>query len=240
MPTPNEPLRNNYAHSDSPSFVSKTMPSSHSPKHNNHSHITARKSLSYPQLFAIYSEIMNEWCKEQWLTFVDNRTETYLTLDSNANELITVQTSINKYQLTSGKTLICSQPECLLIQTKSKSKTIFIPNSIISLENLCDNNITPKLCRYKLMAIICHSNETNSKLMFYKDFQSNSWYIYYDQSILSHSHSNILSNEEQYQLESFIKQENHIDLSKFTFPLSALCHHPIVYVYIPEKSNENK
>jgi len=76
--------------------------------------------------------------------------------------------------------------------------------------------------------------------MFYKDFQSNSWYIYYDQSILSHSHSNILSNEEQYQLESFIRQENHIDLSEFTSPLSALWSHPIVYVYMPEKSNEKK
>jgi hypothetical protein len=217
------------------------MPSSsHSSRHNNHSHTTARKSLSYPQLFAIYNEIVNEWCREQWFTFVDNRTETYLTLDSKTNELVTVQTAINQYQLTSGKTLIRSQPECLLIQTKSNAKSLFIPNSMISLENLCDNNSDIKLCRYKLMAIVCHSNETNSKLMFYKDFQSNSWYIYYDQSILSHSHSNILSNEEEYQLESFIQQKNHIDLSKLTSPLSALCHHPIIYVYIPEKSNENK
>lgn len=230
MPIPNQPLQNNYAHSDSPSFNSKTIPSS------SHSHISARKSLSYPQLFAIYSEIVNEWCKEQWFTFVDNRTETFLTLDSTTNELVTIQTAINQYQLTSGKTLIRSQPECLLIQTKLKTKSLFIPNPIISLENLCDKTVDQRLCLYKLMAIVCHLNETNSKVMFYKDFQSNSWYIYYDQSILSHSHSNILSNEEEYQLESFIQQKNHIDLSKFTSPLSALCHHPIVYVYIPEKS----
>jgi len=90
------------------------------------------------------------------------------------------------------------------------------------------------------MAILCHSNETNSKQMFYKDFQSNSWYIYYDQSMFSHSHSNILSNEEQYQLESFIQQKNPIDLSKFTPPLSTLCNHPIVYVYIPEEKSNRK
>jgi len=239
MPSPNQSLQNNYIHSNNPSSVSKTMSSSsYSSKHNNHSHISTRKSLSYPQLFATYTEIVNEWFNVQWLTFVNNHTETYLTLDSKTNEVLSVQTAINQYHLTTGKMLVRSLPECLLIQTKSKTKTLFVPNSIISLENLCDNYITQRLFKYKLMAIVCHLNETNNKLMFYKDFQSNSWYIYYDQSILSHSHSNILSDEEQYQLESFIQQKNHVDLSRFTSPLSALCNHPIIYVYIPEKSNE--
>jgi hypothetical protein len=241
MPSPNQTVQNNYTHSGNPSSIPKTMPtSSHLPMTNTHSLISGRKSLSYPQLFAIHNEIVNEWCKEQWLTFVDDHTETYLTLHSQSHEFVTVQSAINQYHLTSGRTAICSLPECLLIRTESKTKTIFVPNSIISLDNLCDNHIAQSLSRYKLMAIVCHLNEIHRKAMFYKDFQSNSWYIYYDQSTLSPSHSNILSDEEQYQLESFIQQKHHIDPSKFTAPLCALCNHPIVYVYIPKKTHERE
>jgi hypothetical protein len=40
MPSANPPLENNYAHSDNRSSISKPMPSSsHSSKHNTHSHI---------------------------------------------------------------------------------------------------------------------------------------------------------------------------------------------------------
>jgi len=236
MPHPNQPLQNNFYHSNNSSSISNTMPSSpHSSRHNTSSHSSTRKSLSYPQLFAIFNEIVNEWSKEEWLTFNDTHTETYLTLDSNKNEFLTVQMAINQRYLTSGTTSLRSQPECLLIETQTKSNTLFSPNSIISLENLCDNNIAQKSVLYKLMAIVCHSMKTNSKLMFYKDFQSNSWYIYYDQSISSPSHSNILSNEEQFQLESFIQPDDHIDLTQFQSPLSSLFNHPIIYVYIPEK-----
>jgi hypothetical protein len=245
MPIPNQPLRNNFSHFDYSSLNFNPMPlsSSHSPNHNTNSHTsTTTKSLSYPQLFAIYNEIVNEWSKIQWLIFVDNHRKTYLTLDSNTNGFVTVQMAINQYHHTSGSMSLLSLPECLLIRTKSQTQGVFLPNSIISIENLCDKNIAQNLFKHKLMAIVCHSNETNSKLMFYKDFHSNFWYIYYDQSISSHSHSNILSNEERHQLELFIQEKdqiNHIDLSKFTCPLSALCNHPIVYVYIPAKTNEN-
>jgi hypothetical protein len=72
--------------------------------------------------------------------------------------------------------------------------------------------------------------------MFYKDAHLNSWFIYYDQSILSHSHSSILSEDEQNQLQSYIEQKPDLDSSKFTFPLSSLRNHPIIYVYMPEKN----
>lgn len=233
MPNPNQYFLNN---SHSPPSIPKTLTSSsRSSGHNTHSHTSSRKSLSNPQLFATYNEIINEWCNEQWLTFADGHTNTYLTLDPNVSESLTIQMAINQYDLLTGQTLIDYQPECLLIRTKSKSKTSFIPDSTISLERLLNNRIHERIFQYKLMAIVCHSKETNSKLMFYKDFQSNSWYIYYDQSKILPSHSNILSNDEQYQLELFIQGKNYNDLFKFSAPLSALCSNPIIYVYIPEK-----
>ena len=243
MPNPNLPFGNNSSDSNYPSSILETMSSSstalHSSQRITNDHTPARKSLLFPQLYAIYSEIVNRWSEEKWLTFADNQEKTYLTLDSHTTEFLTVQMAMDQYYLTSGRNSLLSPPDCLLIRTKSKSKNSFLPNSIISLENLCDNNAAQGSVQYKLMAMICHSNETHSKLMFYKDFQSDSWYIYYDQSISSHSHSNILSNEQQFQLESLIQQKNHIDLFKLTSPLSALSNHPIVYVYIPEKSNKN-
>ncbi|CAF2424589.1 unnamed protein product [Rotaria sp. Silwood2] len=240
MPNLNQPLGNNFIDSNYLSSSAQPMPSSlHLSKQNTNSSTSTKKSLSYPQLFAIYNEIVNEWSQVEWLIFVDNHKETYLTLYTNTKEYITVQMAISQYNLKSGTTLLVSLPECLLIRTKSKSKSLFLPNSNISIDNLLENNISQQLFRYKLLAILCDSSETNSKLMFYKDKQSNNWYVYYNQSILSPSHSNILSNDEQFQLESFVQQNNeinHIDLSKFTSPLSALLTHPIIYVYIPEKN----
>jgi hypothetical protein len=237
MPNPNEAVRNNFSHSDySPSTYISMPPIPQSLKRDTNSHISSRKSLSSPQLSAIYKEIVDEWYNEKWLTFVDNHTETYLTLDGNTTEFLTTQMAIAGYYLKSGRTSLISEPEILLIRTKSKSKTVFSPNSNISLGNLYENHIGQRLFRYKLLAIICHSNETNSKLMFYKDFRTHSWYIYYDESVTIPAHSNVLSNEEQSQLESIIQVENHLDLSYLIFPLSALCNHPIVYVYIPDKN----
>jgi len=240
MPIPNQPLRYDFSHFRYSSSNSNSIPSaSHSLHHNTDSRPSTKKSLSYPQLFAIYNEIVHEWSKIQWLVFADNHKKTYLTLDSNTNGFVSVQMAINQCHHTKASTYLVSQPECLLIRTKSKTQAVFLPNSIISIDNLCDNNSAQSFFQYKLMAIVCHSNETNSQLMFYKDSHSDSWYIYYDQSISSHSHSNILSNEEQSQLELFIQETdeiiNHIDLSKFTSSLSALCNHPIIYVYTREK-----
>ncbi|CAF3423615.1 unnamed protein product [Rotaria sp. Silwood1] len=240
MPNPNRPLGNDFFDSNYSSSIAQSIPSpSHSLRPNTNTSTSTRKSLSYPELFAIYNEIVNEWFQVEWLIFVDNHKETYLTLDYNTKDYITVQMAIDQYYLKSGRTLLVFQPECLLIRTRTKSKSLFLPNSNISIHNLLENNNSQRLSRYKLLAILCDSNETNSKLMFYKDKQSNNWYVYYNQSISSPSHSNILSNDEQYQLESFIQhnnQINHIALSKFTSPLSALFNHPIIYVYIPEKN----
>ncbi|CAF0898105.1 unnamed protein product [Adineta steineri] len=225
MPIPNQPIRNNFDHSSN---------------YNTNSHQSTKRTLSYPQVFSIYNEIVNEWSKIQWLIFTNNHTKTYLTLDSDADEFVTVQMAIDQYQCTSITTSLISLPECLLIRTKSRTQALFLPNSIISIENLCDTDITQRLFQYKLMAIICSSNNTNNKIMFYKDFQTNFWYIFCEQSIPLHSYSNKLTNEEQCQLELFIQpkdQLNNIDLSKFTSSLSALSNHPIIYVYIPAKNN---
>jgi hypothetical protein len=224
-----------------PSSVPEPMPSSslHSSPRDTNSHLSTKHSLSFPQLFAIYTEIVTEWSQEKWLTFVDNHQETYLTLDSHTRGFLTIQMAIDQYYLTSGTNYLLSPPDCLLIRTKSRSENFFIPNSILSLENLCDTNVPHSLFQYKLMAIVCHLNESHSKIMFYKDYRSNNWYIYFDQTISSHSHSNVLSNEQQTELETFIQQqENQIDGSKLASPLSALCNHPIIYVYIPEKSSK--
>lgn len=233
MPNPNQILRNNHVWSDDPPFIPRPMPSlSYVPSNDGYPSVTSRKSLSYFQLFAAYNEIVNEWCKERWLTFVDQCTETFLTLDARSNQSLTIQQAIDRYHLTSGKTLLRSLPECLLIRTESESETIFIPNASLSLENLCPTHL---FLKYQLMAIICHSEKTNSQLMFYRTAQMNAWFVYYDQSISSPAHSSRLSDDEQYQLESFIQQTHPIDPLRFSFPLSTLCNHPIIYVYLPEK-----
>ncbi|CAF2072434.1 unnamed protein product [Rotaria magnacalcarata] len=239
MPIPGPSFRNSFSGFNTSSLVTQTTPSGAKSLQND---VTSRKaetkSLSYPQLSAIYNEIVNQWCQEQWLLFVDGQKETYLTLDFKTREFFTVQMAIDHFHLTSSTHLLLSQPECLLIRTQTKSKTLFLPNSSISIENLLENDISQQSFRYKILAIICESHETNSKLMFYNDKQTHAWYVYYNQSISSPSCSNILSNEEQRQIKSFIQQENQLHsnvLSNFALPLSNLYNHPIVYIYIPNK-----
>ena len=236
MPTANQIFQNNYTQPVDPAYIPRVVPSPfYPPENHTYSSISSRKSLSYQQLSAVYDEIVNQWCKERWLTFVDESTKTFLTLDSRSNGSITIQRAIDRHHLTTGNTSLRSLPECLLIRTKSKNETVFVPNSTLSLENLC---AVHQCLRYQLMAIICHSNETNSKLMFYRSPQINSWFVYYDQPIPSHSHSSRLSDDEQDQLESFIQQAHSMDPFEFPSPLSALCNHPITYVYMPTKTNE--
>ena len=237
MPSPTHSPRNSYTHSNNSSPVSRIMPPlSHSLNNTANSSMKSKKSLSFRQLSAIYNEIIYQWSTEQWLEFVDNSTETYLTLKARKNETLPVQTAIDRYHLSTGRILLRIPPECLLIRTESHTKTLFVPNSILSLENLIDDTTAHRLFHYKLMAIISHSHQTNSKLMFYKDPPSNSWSIYSDQPSSSTSALNILSEGEQQQLESFIEEINPIDPPTLTSPLSALHNHPIIYVYMPEKT----
>ncbi|CAF0787532.1 unnamed protein product [Adineta ricciae] len=209
--------------------------------HTTNSHESVKRTLSHPQLSTIYNEIANEWSKIQWLTFTDSRTKTYLTLFSDSAELVTIETAIQQYQPTSASTVLLSLPECLLIRTNSKTRAVFLPNSTLSIENLCDKDVDQHVFVYKLLAILCHSNETNSQIMFYKNLQFNCWYIYYDQCKATNSHSNLLSNEEQIQMDLFVQStgdSNQIDLTKFSSSLSNLFNHPIVFVYLPEKHKE--
>lgn len=239
MPNPNQYSSDNLLPSltQSRSSYSKSLRSSDLfPKNER------KSSLPFPQLFAIYNEIFNEWSQEQWLVFVDNQKETYLTLDFKTHEPLTVQKAIDHYYLKSGTRLLLSQPECLLIRTSSSSKTLFLPNTFISIDNLLDNHDDEESFQYKLLAIICDSAETSSKIMFYRDKHTGFWHIFYNQSISSPSSSDTLSDEEQIIIESFVQpknQMNSIDISQFTYPLSTLFHHPILYVYIP-KANLQK
>ncbi|UJR23351.1 hypothetical protein I4U23_026363 [Adineta vaga] len=208
---------------------------------DTNSHPSVKKALSHPELSIIYNEIMNEWSKYRWLTFADHHTKTYLTFYSDSTDTVTIQMAINQYQRTNTSTSLLSLPECLLIRTHSKTQAVFLPNSILSIENLCDKDVNQTSFEYKLMAIICHLNETNSKIMFHKNFSLNCWHIYYDQSVALHSHSNRLSDEEQIQMDSFVQRKdefNSIDLTEFSSPLSNLCNHPIIYVYLPEENKQ--
>ncbi|CAF3530021.1 unnamed protein product [Rotaria socialis] len=222
MPIPDSSFRNSFSGFDTSSLVTQTTPSGAKSLQNNDTSRKAKtKSLSYPQLSAIYNEIVNQWCREQWLLFDDDQKETYLTLDFKTRGFFTVQMAIDHFHLT--------------------TKTSFLPNSSISIGNLLQNDISQQTFRYKILAIICESHETNSKLMFYKDKQTHDWYVYYNESISSPSCCNMLSNEEHRQIESFIQQENQLhsnDLSNFAPPLSNLYNHPIVYIYIPDKNNK--
>ncbi|CAF3049260.1 unnamed protein product [Rotaria socialis] len=242
MPIPDSSFRNSFSGFDTSSLATQTTPSGAKSLQNNDTSRKAKtKSLSYPQLSAIYNEIVNQWCREQWLLFDDDQKETYLTLDFKTRGFFTVQMAIDHFHLTSSTHLLLSQPECLLIRTQKKAKTSFLPNSSISIGNLLQNDISQQTFRYKILAIICESHETNSKLMFYKDKQTHDWYVYYNESISSPSCCNMLSNEEHRQIESFIQQENQLhsnDLSNFAPPLSNLYNHPIVYIYIPDKNNK--
>lgn len=205
---------------------------------------SVKKILSREELYAIFDEIITVWFQEEWLFFDEEQRKTFLTLQCSTTELLTVQMAIDQSYLTSGDHSLLFEPECLLVRSKAKSKSVFFPNSTLSLENLADVDDTDQLHPYHLLAIICHSAETNSKLMFYKHARTNTWYIYYDQSIVSSPHSNLLNADEQQQLESFIVQENSsspLHLLPFTYlPLSALHNHPVVYVYLPERKKKKR
>ena len=232
MPTPTHSPRND-------SLTPQAIPSLN---RDTLAHRTAHRTLSYAQLSPIYEEIVHKWSKIAWLHFADNHTKTYLTLYCDTAETIPVQLAINQYQQTSASTALLSLPECLLIRTKSTTRALFFPNSILSIDNLCDQSIAQRSVQYRLLAIVCHSNETHSKTMFYKDFQSDCWYVCYDRSTSLPPHSNRLSDEEQNQLAMFIQprdQLNQLDPSTWGSSLSNLCNHPIVYVYLKEANDKS-
>jgi len=183
-------------------------------------------------LSAIYTEFVTIWFKIKWLKFIDNHEETFLILNSDLTGYLTVQMAINKNCFVNSKLPLVYQPECLLIQTEIDNKSILLPNSIISLENLLDK--TNKNSQGKLIAIIC--NEKNSKIMFYKSSSSNRWSIFYiDQINSSQSYSYILSDEQQLQFQTILEQNNFISPSQLSFPLSTLYNHPIIFIYIIQK-----
>jgi hypothetical protein len=207
------------------------MPSpSYSSRSNEKSHILKRQFFT-PFLSAIYTEIITKWFKEDWLIYRDNHKETFLTLKSDIMGHLTIQMAINKNYFINTKLPLLEQPECLLIRTEKHTKSLVSPNRIISLEHLFDKT-KKKSSQGKLIAIICNSDETNSKLMFYKHSPTNHWYIFYDNQLKSsQSYSNLLSNDQQYQLET-IFEENFIHPSQLSFPLTVLCNHPIIYIYL--------
>ncbi|CAF0753252.1 unnamed protein product [Adineta steineri] len=220
------------------SNYSKTVSSS-SKSHENSHLISPRICTSV--LSAAYTEINTIWFKEKWLTYSDNHKETFLILDSDRTKYLTVQTAINQKSFINNKLPLICRPECLLIRTQSNNKSLVLPNSTILLEQLFDrkNRSDAKRFQGKLSAIICESNEINSKLMFYKDSIRNHWYVFFnDPTPLSQSYSNMLSNEEQDQLES-ISEDNLNYSSQLHFPLNALHNHPVTYVYIVKNLNDN-
>jgi hypothetical protein len=211
-----------------PTNQSSSMP------YPSNSHFPERQ-LFTPFLSTIYTEIVTQWFKEEWLIFPDNHKETFLTLNSDIKDYLTAQMAIDNNSFVNTKLPLLNQPECLLIRTERNHKSLLLPNSIISLKPLLD---TKKSSQGKLIAIICNSLETNSKLMFYKHSPKNQWYIFYDNQFISSS--NLLSNEDQYQLESILEQNsntNFIHPSQLSFPLSTLCNHPIIYVYLINGAN---
>ncbi|CAF0807601.1 unnamed protein product [Adineta steineri] len=235
----NNELSANYSSENtSSSNYSKTVSSS-SKSHENSHLISPRICTSV--LSAAYTEINTIWFKEKWLTYSDNHKETFLILNSDRTKYLTVQTAINQKSFINNKLPLICRPECLLIRTQSNNKSLVLPNSTISLECLFDrkNRSDAKRFQGKLSAIICESNEINSKLMFYKDSIRNHWYVFFnDPTPLSQSYSNMLSNEEQDQLES-ISEENLNYSSQLHFPLNALHNHPVTYVYIVKNLNDN-
>ncbi|CAF1042298.1 unnamed protein product [Rotaria sordida] len=238
-PNSSLPIQTNIiSSSDYSSTILKTMPSSSS-KSNGNSHLSIKR-LFTPFLSTIYIEIDTIWFQKKWLIFNDNHKETFLILCSDISNYLTVQMAINQNCFVNSKLPLRNQPECLLIRTEINNKSLFLPNSIISFENFFDRN--KNLSQGKLIAIICESDKIKNKLMFYKHSPKNHWYILHINRIKSsQSYSNILSDDEQFQLESILKQNNHrkfIHPSELVFPLSALCYHPITYVYLVQKIND--
>lgn len=214
------------------------MPSvSCSAESNNNSNSPVRR-LFTPFLSTIYNEIVTIWFQEKWLLFVNNHEETFLILYSDITGYLNVQMAINQNCFINSKYPLLKQPECLLIRTEKSNRSLFLPNSIISFEYYCDDGIK-KTSHGKLMAIICESDKTDSKLMFYKHSSTNNWYVFYTKNSKSQTYSNVLSNEQQFQLESILKENYHINFihpSQLVFPLAALCNHPIIYVYTIQKN----
>lgn len=206
------------------------------PYPRSHQSLTSRKSLPRLQLSAIYHEIVDVWSKQQWLEFEDEHTDSHLTLNAKTDEVLSIQTAIDEHRLTTGETRLVSQPECLLIRSKSKSKTVFIPNSRLSLGNLMSSDFPERLIRVRLLAIIS-LNDMNNHIMFYKDFQTSSWNIYHEESASAPSRSELLPEDERELLESFIHLRN-IDPYTFSSPLSALLTHPMIYIYMSDQSKE--
>jgi len=194
------------------------------PFSNENSHLSVL--VSY--LSTVYNEIVEQWCQIKWLRSFDNHQETFLILNPDLTGYLTVQIAINEKCFRNSQFPLLNQPECLLIRTENDNKSFLLPNSIISLENLL--NRKSKFTYGKLIAIIC--NEQNSQIMFYKALSSNDWYIFYNNQKNS---SRLLTDEQQIQLEAILKQENQIQLSQLSFPLSSLCKHPIIFVYIVQK-----
>ena len=245
MPSPHHPLTGNGFPFHSPRSTNLVDPS-HVPSSLSmrDSAGSTKKILSREELSAIYDELTKFWFQEEWLLFDEEDKKTFLILNCPASEFLTVQMAIDQHYLTSGNSSLLFQPECLLVRTKSRTASICPPNATLSLEHLVNPLTNEKRHSYHLLAIICHSAETNSKLMFYKHARSDSWYVYYDQSIVSSSHSYLLSTEEHYQLESFIVPENSsrpLNHPPFrSLPMLALYNHPIVYVYLAEQKKKRK
>ncbi len=186
----------------------------------------------------IYTELVTQWFKIKWLRFTDNHEETFLILNSDITDYLTVQTAIDQNCFVNTKSSLRDPPECVLIRTEMHSRSLLLPNSMISLEHLLDR--PDGLCLGKLIAIIC--NETTSKIMFYKACSSDRWYIFYnDQRTSSQSYSHMLSDEQQLLLESVMEQHhpqhsrNFIQPSELPYPLSALSNHPISFVYMVQR-----
>ena len=203
---------------------------------------TTKRRVSFQQLFATYNEIQTVWFQEEWLCFTNQDTRTYLTLNCRDDDSLTLQNAIDQRVFTTGNQSLLYQPECLILRTKSKSTATILPNAELSVDALCDRQAPRIFTSYKLMAIICHSAETESQVMFYKHFPTNLWYVFYDQSVHCHSYSNILSDHEQNQLESFLLPNQSTRprrMTQFTsLPLSLLHNHPTIFVYLGQRKRK--
>ena len=220
------------------SYANATIP--HQPPSS--SSTTTRRRVSFQQLFATYNEIQTVWFQEEWLSFTNQDTRTYLTLNCRDYDSLTLQTAIDQRLFTVGNQSLLYQPECLILRTTSKTTATVLPNVAVSVDALCHRHAPRTFSSYRLMAMICHSNETGSQVMFYKHFPTNLWYVFYDQSIHCPAYSNILSDHEQTQLEAFLVSPQSTRtrrMAQFTsLPLSLLHNHPTIFVYLGERKRK--
>ena len=247
MPSLTMPLGNRLSHTGSIPSIPTPIPSPpHFVVHESHPVRPPKRTLSFPQLFAIHNEITGEWFQTKWLTFSDNHQETFLGLNTGASEFSTLQAAIDEYH-PGPRGPLTALPECLLLRTKSNAKTVFAPNATLSLDSLMGHTHAQSTDHYKLLAMVGHSDtssSSSSKVMFYRDLPSNAWFVFYERSAACDAHSNRLSDELQDKLESFIpKQHRSIDFDPSVLmnsPLSVLCNHPMVYVYLGERHKKGK